>query len=42
MRAECHVADDDRSFGDVNARAELRFFAQELVELFVPFGQARV
>jgi len=34
MRAEGHVTKDDSGFGEVNTFAELRFSAQEGVELF--------
>src|ERR1035437_11041870 len=40
MRTERHVADDDRSFGEVNALAELRFLPQKFVELLFRLAHA--
>jgi hypothetical protein len=40
MRAERHVADDGRVFGEVNDFAEPWLFAKESVELFVQIAHA--
>src|ERR1035437_5413938 len=40
MRTKRHVADDDRSFGEVNALAELRFLPQKFVELLFRLAHA--
>jgi hypothetical protein len=40
MRAERHIADDDRSFGDVNTLAEFWFLPQKFVELLFRLAHA--
>jgi hypothetical protein len=41
MRAERHVADDGRVFGDENIFAEHRFFAEKFIKLRCQFVHAK-
>ena len=40
VRAERHVADDDGGLGEIDAFAELRFFAEKFIELLCEFVHA--